>query len=328
MIESVSAQNISDGVSKRQLEYLSSEGDTIISAWEWVPAPEAGAQPPRAILQIAHGMVEFIDRYDEYARVLAKAGIIVVGNDHIGHGDSVFSQKQWGELPYKNGADVLVADVHKLRELAQKRHGAELPYFVQGHSMGSFIIRKYITEHGEGLFGAIIEGTGNPSTSLSAAGKMVCSVLSAFKGKQGRSKTVDNMVLGAYSKAVPNAKTPADWISTDEEVVNRYVNEPRNTFTFTLGGYKTLLSMTSEVARQESVNRIPKGLPILIESGDGDPVGEMGKAPKALYDMCMAAGIEDVTLKIYEGARHEVHNEFCKEQFYADNIAWIASHLQ
>ena len=327
MIESVTPAFASDGVRKKQLEYLSSEGNTIIKAWEWAPDVDSGADPPRAILQIAHGMVEFIDRYDAYARALASAGIIVVGNDHIGHGDSVYSQEQWGELPYKNGADVLVADVHKLRELAQKRHGTELPYFVQGHSMGSFIIRKYITEHADGLAGAIIEGTGNPATALSGAGKALCSFLSVFKGKQGRSKTVDNMVLGAYSKSIPDAKTPADWISTDEEVVNRYVNEPRNTFTFTLGGYKTLLSMTSEVARQGSVDRIPKGLPILIESGDGDPVGEMGKAPKALYDMCESAGIEDGTLKIYEGARHEIHNEFCKEEFYADNIAWIESHI-
>ncbi len=312
---------------KTKISYPSSKGDVDINAIIWEPDNANGGPEPRGIVQLVHGMVEFIDRYDEYARTLAANGFIVVGNDHVGHGDSVNSNDEWGYIPLKAGDKILVNDVDKLRDIIQGEYGHELPYFIHGHSMGSFIVRSYITKHGDGLAGAIIEGTGNPAPSVSKFGKFLTSLIAKFRGPEYRSNMVDNIALGGYSKAIPNARTTADWISRDEKVVDAYLAEPRCTFKFSVSAYHAMMTLTAEVAQQESVNRIPKDLPVLIESGSEDPVGENGKGPKQLYDMCKAAGIEDLSLKLYEGARHELHNEINKDEVKRDNISWLIAHL-
>ncbi|MGI6217869.1 MAG: alpha/beta fold hydrolase [Coriobacteriales bacterium] len=314
------------GASKYSFSYPSKEEGVSINAIAWEP-PVADGSKPRGIVQIVHGMVEFIDRYDRYAKFLSHNGFIVVGNDHVGHGDSVISKDDWGYIPMDGGADILLSDIDTLRKIAQERYGEDLPYFIHGHSMGSFIVRSYISKRAEGLAGAIIEGTGNPAPSASKLGLMITSFLAKTRGEKYKSNMVNNMALGSYAKSVPNARTSCDWISRDETVVDTYMHEPRNQFMFTVSGYHALMSLTAEVAQQSCVDRVPKDLPILIESGGEDPVGENGKAPTQLYDMCQKAGIWDVTLKIYEGARHEVHNELNKEEFYNDNLAWLVDHL-
>ena len=310
-------------VEKTEFSFPSVKGDVECHAIKWVPV---GVEP-RAIVQIVHGMVEYVDRYDQYARDLCAAGFMVVGHDHIGHGDSVNSTKEWGVMPMDDGAQIMVEDVQSLRTLVQGECGEELPYFIQGHSMGSFVVRCYAEKHAAGLAGLIVEGTGNPPAAASKFGKTLCGMLAKMHGPTYISKFVYKLANGGYAKYSPDYKTPVDWISRDDEVVAAYLANPKTTFAFSVSGYNALLSLTAQCAVQASVDKIPKELPIFIASGSEDPVGEGGKGPKELYGMCTKAGIADVSIKLYEGARHELHNEIDREVFIGDAIAWIDAHI-
>lgn len=310
-------------IKKTQTGFPSTKGDVDINAIIWEPDTAAGAPAPKAIVQVVHGMVEFIDRYDDLARTLVANGFIVGGHDHIGHGDSVNSHDEWGRMPLKDGARILVEDTGLMRHLMQETYGTELPYFILGHSMGSFVVRSYIATYGAGLAGAVIEGTGNLPVGLSNMGKRLAAIEGKLRGENHISKTIEGMALGSYAKAIEGARTPVDWISRDEEVVNAYLNEPRNTFKFSVGGYHALMTLTAETAKPETVAKTPRDLPIYIVSGDKDPVGDGGKGPQSLYEMFKQAGSPDVEIKLYEGARHELHNELNKDEFKRDLVAWL-----
>lgn len=314
-------------ITKRKEKFPSSKGDVEINAVIWEPDVANGAPEPRAILQIVHGMVEFIDRYDDLARMLVANGFIVGGHDHIGHGESVNSTDDWGRMPLDGGDRILIEDTGLMRHLLQEIYGMGLPYFILGHSMGSFVVRAYIAEHGEGLAGAIIEGTGNISTALSSLGKRLAGITGRMRGENHVSSMIEGMALGSYAKAIEGARTPVDWISRDEAVVDRYLAEPRNSFKFSVGGYHALMSLTEITAKPATVAMVPRPLPIFIASGDQDPVGEGGKGPRALYELFRKAGSEDVELKLYEGARHELHNELNKIEFMSDVVAWLNAHM-
>lgn len=316
-------------ISKRRISYPSSSGEVNINAVVWEPVFDDEDDRPEGIVQIAHGMVEYIDRYDWYARQLAAKGYVVAGNDHMGHGDSVNSEDDWGYIPMEDGDEILVEDIHRLRHDMQGEYGEDIPYFIQGHSMGSFIVRLYISEYGDGISGAIIEGTGNPSSASSALGRGIATIISKFKGDRCRSGLVDGIVLGGYKNSVPNHKHDNDWLTRDESVVERYESDPKCTFVFTVAGYHTLLELTGQVVDEDVIAKVPKSLPILIASGTADPVGgKNGAGPRQVYQDYKLAGIEDVELKLYEGARHELHNELNKEEFVSDVLAWLEEHQE
>lgn len=310
-------------VTRTPIEFPSSKGDVTIHGYIWQPEGVA----PKGIVQIVHGMVEFIERYDAYARDLAAAGYIVAGHDHVGHGDSVNSTEEWGRMPLENGARIWIEDTGLMRHLVEETFGRELPYFIQGHSMGSFITRAYIAERAAGLSGAIIEGTGNLPVMLSNIGCRIARSEAKKHGPDYLSDRIEGMALGGYAKAIDNARTPADWLSRDEAVVDRYLAEPRNTFRFSVAAYLALMTLTALTAKQETVNRVPKDLPVLIASGDKDPVGDNGKGPSKLYAMFNKAGAKDVTLKLYPGARHELHNETNRDEFIGDVVAWLDARI-
>lgn len=316
-------------INKRRLTYPSSSGEVSISATIWEPVFVDADDRPEGIVQIAHGMAEYIDRYDWYARQLASSGYVVTGNDHMGHGDSINGEDDWGYIPMDDGDEVLIEDVHRLRHDIQCEYGEDIPYFIQGHSMGSFIVRLYISEYGDGVSGAIIEGTGNPSAASSALGRGIAKVISKFKGDRCRSGLVDGIVLGGYKDSVPDRKHDNDWLTRDESVVERYEADPKCTFVFTVAGYHTLLELTGQAVDPDVIARVPKSLPILIASGEEDPVGgKKGAGPRHVYQDYRTAGIDDVELKLYEGARHELHNETNKDEFVADVLAWLDAHQQ
>ncbi len=315
-------------ITKRWMSYPSSAGDVNINAIAWEPVFEDADDHPRGIVQIVHGMVEHIDRYDWYARQLAGQGFVVAGNDHVGHGESVRSYDDWGYIPMNGGDKILVEDVHRLRHQIQGDYDESIPYFIHGHSMGSFITRLYITRYAAGLAGAIIEGTGNPAPVFSAFGRCLTTLVAKFRGDRYRSKIVDKLAFGGYNSSVANPKTRQDWLTRDESEVLAYGSDPRCTFVFTVAGYHTLLTLTGKTADKKFFSRVPKTLPILIASGDHDPVGgKAGAAPKHVYRDYRHCGIKDVQLKIYEDARHELHNELNKEEFAADVLKWLECHL-
>ncbi len=302
--------------------FPSKDGNTEIHTIEWKPEGEV-----RAVLQICHGMVEYIRRYDEFAQFLCGEGYYVVGNDHLGHGKSIQAKSEYGFFNEKYGNACVLGDMHTLRQRTEKKYPG-VPYFMLGHSMGSSLLRQYIQMSGNGLSGAVLMGTvADHKKAALLFGKRLCRVMAAFRGWHYRSKMVDNLVLGAYNKKFKPARTRADWITSDNENLDMYVADPLCSFMSTVNAYYNVFSGMIGIQRKESVYMIPKGLPVLFVSGADDPVGEFGKGVRKIYEKYRAAGIRDVTLRLYTGDRHEILNETDRDQVYKDLLGWFEKHI-
>lgn len=306
---------------KNDFTYLSANGKTQIHAIEWIPETEV-----TAVLQISHGMVEYIARYDDFARLLANAGVYVVGNDHLGHGASVDRDEDHGFFGDPNGNGWVIRDMHRLRCLTEEKYPGK-PYFMLGHSMGSFLLRQYLTKYGDGLAGAIIMGTGQQPANVLRLGKMLCRSIAAFKGWHYRSRFINNMAFGSYNKAFEPARTSVDWLTKDESVVDAYLADPWCTFLFTVNAYYQMFSGIERAQNPANIAKIPKDLPILFVSGQDDPVGAQGKGVQQVYDAYEKAGIRELSIKLYPGDRHEILNETDKKQVYGDLLRWFDQQL-
>ena len=277
-----------------------------------------------ALFSSVHGMSEHVVRYAHFAKFLVESGFVVCANDHVGHGESVSDAQDLGHMPARDGAEVLVRDVHALRGIMQARFGSEVPYVMFGHSMGSFITRKYISEHGEGLAAAVLCGTGQQAAALSMAGNALANALARLHGERYKSGLLHSMADGAYSKAVKNPRTDFDWLSTDPAQVDAYINDSECGQMFTVGGYATLTALTGEVVRAESASKVPKVLPLLFIAGGEDPVGDCGRGVRKAAEEYRNAGVQSVETKIYAGMRHEILNEPGRARVMADVEAWLA----
>lgn len=306
---------------KREFRYPSRDGVTAIHAVEWVPEREI-----RAVLQICHGMTEYINRYDEFARFLNGQGIYVTGHDHLGHGESVQGEDYYGYFHEKKGNQYVIGDIHKLREITQRKY-PETPYFMLGHSMGSFLLRQYLTIYGNGLSGAVIMGTGHHSELVLDAGLFMCRAIALFKGWKYRSKFINDLSFGGYNKNFRNDATGATWLSANVENCERYAEDPLCTFMFTVNGYYQMFKGLKVLVKKGSVEKIPKELPILFVAGTDDPVGDFGKSVRRVYGKYRAAGIQDVKIKLYKGDRHEILNETDRQQVYADLYRWMRKRI-
>lgn len=300
--------------------FLSNDGKTAVHAVKWTP--DSGEY--KAILQISHGMVEFIERYIPFAEFLSTKGYMIVGHDHIGHGQSVASQEDWGYFCEENPSDIVIEDMHKLRSLIQEDNPA-VPYFMLGHSMGSFMLRKYLAVHNDNLRGAIIMGTGFIPENMTKLALKLTSVVEKFRGSKHRSKLIQSLAFGADYKGfdMTGAKPEDSWLTKDVEIVKAYYNEPRCTYMFTVNGYKGLFEAVNFSCNPENAARIPKKLPLFIVSGAQDPVGGLGKGVKDVYDMYKDTGMYDLTYKLYENDRHEILNETDKQIVFEDLLAWM-----
>jgi len=300
--------------------FLSNDGKTAIHAVKFTP--DSGEY--KAILQITHGMVEFIERYATFAEYLTANGYMVVGHDHLGHGQSVESKEDWGYFCEGNPSDIVVADIHKLRTLTQEEN-PEVPYFMLGHSMGSFMLRKYLAFHNENLRGAIIMGTGFIPGNMTNLALKLTGIVAKFRGSKYRSKLIQSFAFGADYKGfdMTGEKPEDSWLTKDVDIVNQYYNEPRCTYMFTVNGYKGLFEAVNFSCDPENAARLPKKLPLFIVSGEQDPVGGLGKGVMQVYDMYKDAGIQDLTYKLYENDRHEILNETDKQVVFDDILAWM-----
>lgn len=307
---------------KQNFRFQSSDGIHRINGMRWLP----DQKPYKGILQIIHGMVEHIDRYDEFARFLCDNGYVVVGHDHLGHGGSINNEEEWGFFAEKNGIDHVVRDIHILKgQMCQEF--ADLPYFILGHSMGSFLARIYVTYYGEELTGAIIMGTACQPPMLAGLAKALTFLIARFKGWKYRSPFVDRLAFGGNNRKFKPARTPSDWLTRDEAIVDAYRADPRCTFNFTLSAYKDLFTAILYTGRKSNIARIPKKLPLFLIAGSQDPVGNFGKGVMTVYDRFKAAGIDDVAIKLYADDRHEILNETDRELVYQDIFAWMERYI-
>lgn len=313
---------------KNEFYYPSADCETQIHAIEWQPDGR-----PVCILQIVHGMAEYIDRYDRLASFLNEKGILVTGHDHLGHGRSVYSiggpvtdvgnnEHPYGYFCRENMVDTVISDVQKLREITQEKYPG-VPYIIMGHSMGSFILRNYLCEYAQGLSGAIIMGTGMQPKKLLDVSLGLVKFLTVFQGAKHKSGLINVLAFGANNSRIKHPVSPMDWLSRDGVEVAKYNEDPLCGFTFTLNGFATLFELIDRLHDADRVDRMPRSLPVIFMSGKEDPVGEYGKAVEKLFQDYRAMGMQDVMLELYEEDRHEIVNEVDRELVFADIADWV-----
>ena len=280
----------------------------------------------RGVVQIAHGIAEHVERYDGFARFLADNGFLVVANDHLGHGQSIAEQKDLGFFAETRGWDMAVGDMHLLFEKTHAEFPA-LPYFLFGHSMGSFLARTFIIRYPNDLTGAVICGTGQQSALIVAGGKLMGGMECKKNGPRYQSAKLNSMAFGSYNKGFEPRRTDYDWLSRDEAIVDKYIADPLCGFIPTAGLFTDMMTGLQFIGKAENVAKMKKDLPIFLIAGDKDPVGENGKGVRRVYDMFRKAGMRDVSIKLYPDCRHEILNELCKADVMNDVLAWLDSKL-
>ena len=312
------------GINREELRFPSADGRSTIRALVWWPALAAGTRA-RGVVQVIHGMAEHVERYDALARLFASRGFVVCGDDHAGHGASC-DPDGYGCLPARGGAEALVADEHTLRRLVTERMGSDAPYLLLGHSLGSYIARVYLAEHGEGLSGVVLSGTGTLPVAVSWAGHALARLICAVRGEKYRSKLLDGMGVGGYARAVPGP-TGCEWLSHNEKNVATYVADPRCGFMFSAGGYAAVTKLTARACSLAWARRAPHDVPLLFVSGAEDPVGDNGRGVRAAAELARQAGQRHVDVHIYEGMRHEIFNEDGGGRVMADVLSWVEERL-
>ena len=281
---------------------------------------------PRGIVQIAHGIAEYIDRYDPFMSFLADHGFIAVGNDHLGHGKSIARPEEQGIFAEEDGWNYVLKDMDQLHDRMHAEY-PDLPYIFFGHSMGSFLTRNYIILHPEKPDLAIICGTGQQAAPIVWAGYTMANALVKSKGPHGDGTQLNNIAFGSYTKGYDDVRTPFDWLNRDPEQVDKYINDPLCGFVAKVSLFRDMMGGIRFISRQENINKMNKEMPVLFIAGGADPVGENGKGVEKAYKAFCKAGLKDVTMKIYPGARHEILNEINREEVMNDVLAWIEKRL-
>ncbi len=308
-------------MSTEEFCYDSSNGKTKIHAVKWIPENEV-----KAVLQISHGMLEHIKRYGDFAEYMSEQGIMVVGNDHLGHGSSIISEEDRGYFDEPDGNKALIEDMHTLLSITKSEYPG-IPYYILGHSMGSFLTRQFITLYGDEIDGAVISGTGQQSAELIKFGIFVTKLIASFKGWNYRSKFVNFLAIGSNNNKFKPARTKFDWLTRDDDIVDDYISDDRINFIFTLNGFYNMFNGIIKMNDEEKLKNIPKELPIIFLSGQMDPVGNFGKDVLKAFNIYKNLGIKNASIKLYKDDRHEILNELDREQVYEDILMWISDSL-
>lgn len=297
-------------------EFFLQHGSTaFLHCCQWDPACR-----PIGAVQIVHGVAEHIARYDAFARFLADRGYLVVGEDHPGHGKSVPTGEAPGHLT--GGWEGAVRGIHLLYTKTSAAF-PEIPYYILGHSMGSFLMRTYLYTFHTPLAGVILSGTGWQNPAVLAAGRAICRAEALHRGERETSRLLQKLAFGAYNAAFAPNRTAFDWISSDEAAVDAYAADPLCGFDPTIQLYGEMFRGMADNQKTENLTRMQKDLPILFLSGALDPVGSQGKGVRRTVEAFRRAGMRDVSLRLYAGMRHEPLNEVGREQVYGDILAWL-----
>lgn len=305
----------------KEFYYPSADGIHQCFVKEWLP--DEGA--PKAVVQIVHGVAEYVDRYNAFACFLADRGFLVTGEDHLGHGRTV-TDGQYGFFAEENGWELVAQDVRKLRVIQGEKYPG-IPYFILGHSMGSLFTRYYLINWPGTITGAIISGTPHMAAPVVGFGKWFVGRKCKQLGAKSVNATVEKLSFGAYNKQFAPVRTDADWISRDEAVVNAYMADPLCQFSASLGMFRDMLGGIQFVTNITNLKKMDPATPIYFFSGDKDPVGGNGKGVQKVYGFFKEAGCTDVSIKLYPEGRHEMLNETNREEVYTNTLAWLESHI-
>lgn len=306
----------------KNFTFKSDEG-TDIYVYNWRPDEEIQI---KGVVQIAHGMAETAARYERFAKVLTDNGYIVYIHDHRGHGNTAKTIENLGYLAEKDGFKWLVEDVHKLSEIIKKENPA-LPLFLFGHSMGSFVTQRYIMLYGKELKGTILSGSNGKQGPILNIGAFLAKREAKRNGRKAQSSKLDKLSFGSFNNAFKPNRTAFDWLSRDNDEVDKYIKDPFCGTVFTCGFFYDFLSGLKEIEKDENIALVPKDLPVFIFAGDKDPVGKNGKGIIRLFNTYKKFNIKDVTYKLYKDGRHEMLNESNRDEVMSDVINWLNNHV-
>jgi len=287
---------------------------------KWLPERD-----PRGIIQIAHGMTEHAGVYTDFIAALLEAGYGVYAHDHKGHGKTVKREEDYGHFEPNVGWNEAVSDVIFVSETIRKEQTC--PLFLLGHSMGSFLSRRAVQLKGELYDGFLISGTGGNPGILGSIGHKVATIEMKLRGAKTKSPMLNFLSFGNFNSHFKPNRTEFDWLSSDNSQVDKYIADPLCGFICTTSFYRELFSGVLEVNKLEEFKKTPKNLPIHIFSGDRDPVGDMGKGVKEVYENYKKCDVRDVTLRLYENGRHEMFHEVNRDEVFQDLISWLDGHI-
>ena len=292
----------------KEFEYPS-KGGGMIHAYRWEPEGK-----PIAMVQLVHGIAEHMLRYEDFARFLTSKGLLVIAEDHMGHGKSHGTA---APLYFEGGWTAAADDTYALLELTKKEY-PDLPRFIFGHSMGSFLTRTLLFRHPEADWrGAVICGTGWQPSVVLTAGRAVCAMECRRLGATGHSNLLKSLMFGAYNRKFKPTRTPNDWICSNTEVVDRYTVDPLCGGNATVGLCRDMLQGIAMIQKRENLAAMPKNLPVFFIAGEKEPVGNMGEGVKRTFHAFQKAGMSHASMKLYEG-RHEILNEKNHREVYED----------
>ena len=296
--------------------WFDSCGAGKIHGCRWTPDGEV-----KAVVQIVHGIAEFVERYDTFAQYLNSQGFLVVAEDHMGHGQSINGEGIRGY--FHGGWFNAVADTYRLLEDTKKEF-PDIPYILFGHSMGSFMARTILCKYPDsGIAGAIICGTGwQPTCAMPALIKVVEAVCKKT-GETNVSEKLQGMVFGSYNNKVEHPRTDYDWLTRDTKIVDAYIHHPLCGFSGSCGLLREMMKGIYYIQKPENLAAMRKDLPVFFIAGGDDPVGSYGKGVRQAAEAFKKAGMTDVSVRIYPLCRHEILNEINKEEIFENVVQWI-----
>ena len=306
----------------QEYTYPSSDGIHTIYADIYEPRDRS----PRAVVQLCHGMVDFVKRYEHLAMALVKNGIVFAGNNHLGHAKSSNTPQDLGFFADRDGYHHVLRDVHTMNRYLRQKY-PNVPIVLMGHSMGSFIARLFIAKHPHAADGVIIHGTGGPNP-LTPLGHLVAGMIGLVCGNRHRSKTLRAITFSGYNSHYPKSEGPNAWLTRDLSIINECDGHPYSGFIFTVSAYRDLFRFLARSNSKSWFQSYPKGMPTLIMSGTEDPVGGYGKGVATVYKNLLLAGVSDVRLRMYEGGRHELFRDTCRQEVFRDITAFVEERIR
>lgn len=300
-------------------QYLTLPDGSRAWLYRWRPSV-----PPHGVVQVVHGMAEHGERYRRFAAALTAQGFAVYAQDLPGHGRTAENIAALGHIAEHGSWARLLSAVHGVRAHIEQEHPG-LPLFLFGHSMGSFIAQHHLIEHGAGLKGAVLSATSGTLGPLRMLGLAINRAQIRLFGPGHHSALTETLTFKAFNKTFAPNRTPSDWLSRDPAEVDAYVADPYCGHRCSASTWAGLLSAGGALLDPARLARIPKALPVLLIAGSADPVCDGGRGTHLLAEHYRKAGLSNVTTLVYEGARHELLNETCREAVTADVLDWFAA---
>lgn len=302
--------------------FTATDGETICYyTWEAID-PDTF----RGIVQISHGIGEHAGRYDSIAHRLQKEGFTVYANDHRAHGKTAEIKGLYG---FYDGADYfedVVADMHSLSDLMRAEH-PKARFILFGHSMGSLLSRKYVLKYGDEIDALILSGTANFIKGLGHFGLVTTKAIGMLRGRERGNETLRAFFFDEFNKKFKPNRTKLDWISSDEAAVDTFEADPYRIENFSIGVFSDILSNSRSLNKSSAFKNTPDKLPILMFSGDKDPVGEMGVGVSKVAKNYLENGNKELTFNLYEGGRHEMLNEKNSKEVEDDIMTWLTTKI-